>query len=127
MIKKWDIIIIILLVTLSFLPELIFGVILKKDYKETYAQITIEGKVYKNIPLSTHKGQDSIEIKTKYGLNIVEVKDNKIAIIDADCPDKICMKPGFIDSVGENLVCLPHKLMVEVKGETSEDGVILSY
>ncbi|MBL4932719.1 NusG domain II-containing protein [Clostridium paridis] len=127
MIKKWDIIIIILLVTLSFLPELIFGVILKKDYKETYAQITIEGKVYKNIPLSTHKGQDSIEIKTKYGVNIVEVKDNKIAIIDADCPDKICMKPGFIDSVGENLVCLPHKLMVEVKGETSEDGVILSY
>ncbi|MDD7792657.1 NusG domain II-containing protein [Clostridium sp. 'White wine YQ'] len=127
MIKKWDIIIIILLVTLSFLPELILGVALKKDYKETYAQITIEGKVYKNIPLSTHKGQDTIEIKTKYGLNIVEVKDNKIAIIDADCPDKICMKPGFIESVGENLVCLPHKLMVEVKGETSEDGVILSY
>ena len=127
MIKKWDIIIIILLVTLSFLPELILGVILKKDYKETYAQITIEGKVYKNIPLSTHKGQDTIEIKTKYGLNVVELKDNKIAIIDADCPDKICMKPGFIESVGENLVCLPHKLMVEVKGETSEDGVILSY
>lgn len=127
MIKKWDIAIIILLVVLSFIPELIFGVILKNDYNSKYAQITVNGKVYKNIPLSSHKGEEIIEVKTESGINIVSVKDDTIAIIEADCPDKVCMQPGYIDKVGEHLVCLPHRVMVEIKGETSDDGVILSY
>lgn len=127
MIKKWDIVIIILLVVLSFIPELVLGVFLKKDYDSKYAQVTVEGKVYKNIPLSTHRGEDIIEIKTDEGINIVSVKDDKVAIIEADCPDKICIQPGYIDEVGESLVCLPHRVMVEIKGETSDDGVILSY
>ncbi|WP_286909055.1 NusG domain II-containing protein [Clostridium sp. UBA1652] len=127
MIKKWDIVIIILLVVLSFIPEVIFGVVLNKNYNSKYAQITVNGKVYKNIPLSAHKGEEIIEIKTESGINIVSVKDDTIAIIEADCPDKVCEKPGYIDKVGERLVCLPHRVLVEIKGDTSDDGVILSY
>ena len=127
MIKKWDVIIIILLVVLSFIPELILGVFLKKEYNSKYAEITVSGKLYKNVPLSAHKGEDIIEVKTDQGINVVSIKDDKVAIIEADCPDKICMGPGYINKVGESLVCLPHKVMVEIKGETSDDGVILSY
>lgn len=127
MIKKWDIVIIILLVVLSFIPAVIFGVVLNKDYNSKYAQITVNGKVYKNIPLSAHKGKEIIEIKTESGINVVSVKDDTIAIIEADCPDKVCVQPGYIDKVGDRLVCLPHRVMVEIKGDTSDDGVILSY
>ena len=127
MIKKWDIVIIILLVVLSFIPAVIFGVVLNKDYNSKYAQITVNGKVYKNIPLSAHTGEEVREIKTESGINVVSVKDDTIAIIEADCPDKICIRPGYIGKVGEQLVCLPHRLMVEIKGDTSDDGVILSY
>ncbi len=127
MIKKWDIVIIILLVVLSFIPAVIFGVVLNKDYNSKYAQITVNGKVYKNIPLSAHKGEEIIEVKTESGINVVSVKDDAIAIIEADCPDKVCVQPGYIDKVGDRLVCLPHRVMVEIKGDTSDDGVILSY
>lgn len=115
MFKKWDIIIIAFLIILSFIPELIFGVILGKNYSRTYAEITINGKPYKKIPLSEHRGDEKIDIKTASGYNTLEIKDQSIKVIDADCRDKICEKSGFISEPGQIIVCLPHKLMVEIK------------
>ncbi|MDZ7548506.1 NusG domain II-containing protein, partial [Clostridium perfringens] len=67
-----------------------------------------------------------IELKTKEGLNIIKIKDDKIGIIEADCADKVCMNPEYIDKAGQSLVCLPHKVMIEIKGK-SEDDIILSH
>jgi hypothetical protein len=127
MFKKWDIIIIILLILLSFIPEIILGTMMGKNYDNTYAEITVEGKLYKKILLSEHRGEEEFKVKTEDGYNLIVLKDNSIAIIDADCPDKVCMKPGFISKPGESLVCLPHKLMVEVKGNTDIDDIIISH
>ncbi|GAB6169187.1 flavin-based extracellular electron transfer system protein EetA [Clostridium carnis] len=126
MFKKWDIIIIVFLMIMSFIPEVILGVILKNGYNSTYAEITVAGKHYKNVPLSAHAGEDILDIKTEYGENVIIVKDNKIGIIEADCPDKVCMNPEFIEKPGESLVCLPNRLMIQIKGET-EDDIIISH
>lgn len=117
MFKKWDIIIILLLIVLSFTPELVLGIMMNKQYKEIYAEITLEGKFYKRIPLSEHRGEDEIEIKTKYGYNIIKVSNQSIGIIDSDCKDKICIKTGFISKQGQSIICLPHKLMIEIKSD----------
>ncbi|MBD7915153.1 NusG domain II-containing protein [Clostridium sp. Sa3CUN1] len=126
MFKKLDFVIIAVLMVLSFLPEIILGASVGKGLNNTYAEITVAGKLYKRVPLSVHTGEEIIEVNTKWGTNIVEVKDNKIGIIDADCPDKVCMNPAYIEKAGESLVCLPHKVMIEIKGELEED-IILSY
>ena len=115
MFKKWDIIVILLLIVLSFIPEAIFGVMMNKHYKGTYAEITLEGNFYKKIPLSEHRGENEINIKTRYGYNIIKISNESIAIVDADCKDKICIKTGFISKAGQSTICLPHKLMVEIK------------
>lgn len=126
MFKKLDFVIIAVLMILSFLPEIILGASVGKGFNNTYAEITISGKLYKTIPLSKHKGEETIELKTKNGVNIIKIKDNKIGIIEADCPDKVCMNPEYIEKAGESLVCLPHKVMIEIKGR-AEDDIILSY
>ena len=123
MLKKWDVILIIILISLSFIPELIFGIAMGKSYNGTYAEVTVDGKLYKKIFLSEHKGEDTMELKTEYGYNTIEIKDNSIRVLDADCRDKICMKPGFISKAGESLVCLPHKLMVEIKSYNNQNNV----
>ncbi|WP_017211711.1 NusG domain II-containing protein [Clostridium beijerinckii] len=115
MFKKWDIIIIVILLCISLIPELVFGVIMGKHYNGTYAEITIDGKFYKKINLSEHRSEDKIDIKTSYGDNIIDIKDNSIKVIDADCKDKICVRSGFISEPGQIIVCLPHKLMIEIK------------
>jgi len=119
MFKKWDIILIISLICLSFIPELIFGVMMGKNYNGTYAEVTLDGKPYKKIILSEHRGEDKISINTEYGYNILEIDDASIKILD--CRDKICIKSGFISNPGEIIVCLPHKLMVEIKSNDNKN------
>lgn len=117
-VKKLDIIVISILLIASFIPYGILKISLK-DANYVYAKITVEGKEYKNIRLDNHKGEEVFNIKTDKGHNIIKIVDNKIAIIEADCPDKICLKPGYIGKVGETLVCLPHKVVVEIKGRAN--------
>jgi len=94
-----------------------------KSYNGTYAEVTLDGKPYKKIILSEHRGDEKIDVKTKYGYNIIEIKDQSIGIIDADCRDKICMKSGFISNPGQISVCLPHKLMIEIKSNDTENNI----
>ena len=126
MFKKWDIIIIAVLMVFSFIPEIVFGVILGKEYNSTYAEITVAGELYKTVPLSINKGTEIIEVETKYGRNVIKVEDNNIGIIEASCTDKICMHPEHINEAGQALVCLPNRVMIEIKGDIQDD-VILSY
>ncbi len=127
--KKLDIIIIVFLIILSFIPYLIFAKTLSKNYNTTYANIKISGKLYDNIPLSSFKGEKTLTIKTKHGNNIVLIKDNTIRIVEADCRDDLCIKQGAISKVGQTIVCLPHELIIEIKGDesTSSDDSILSH
>ena len=48
---------------------------------------------------------------------------------EADCPDQICYSPEFVSKPGETIVCLPHRVVVEVKGEAPDkDGTdIIAY
>ncbi len=55
--------------------------------------------------------------------NTVTVRDGKIAVTWADCPDHYCMKRGFCDS-GAPIVCLPNKLTIEFLGEQTVDGAV---
>ena len=57
------------------------------------------------------------------GYNTVTVKDGKIAVTEADCPDQYCVKQGFCNS-GEQIVCLPHKLVISFIGESEIDGAV---
>lgn len=94
-----------------------------KNSKELVAEISVKGKVYKNIVLSNEKQEFSI--KTELGENTVKAHDKGIEIIDASCHDHICEKTGFITKPGEMIVCLPNKVSIKIKGDTGEevDGV----
>lgn len=87
--------------------------------KELIAEITVKGKVYKELKLSKEKQQ--IIIETELGKNIVNIHDKGIEIIDASCHDHICQKSGFINKPGKMIVCLPNKVSIKIKGNLGED------
>ena len=113
----------------SFLPEVIFGFVVGRDFDQTYAEISINGKIEKTIPLTNHTGEEIIDFKSDKGHNTIIINGDKIGIIDADCSDKVCMNPEYISKPGETLVCLPHKFMIEVKGKKNDEDedIILSH
>lgn len=88
-INKWDILLVAVLLVLSLIPEGIFYMTGNDAaVHDTYAVIQVDGKIYKEVPLSGHQGTETIPIKTDHGYNLVVVKDDTIGIVEADCPDK---------------------------------------
>lgn len=81
-------------------------------------KISVGASVYGTYPLSENR---ELKIKTDAGYNLVEIKNGRVFVKDADCKDKSCVKQGEIS--GGSIVCLPHKLVVEVTGEGDFDAV----
>ena len=74
--------------------------------------ISVEGKIVEEYSLSDNITK---EIKTDYGYNTVVISNGECFILKADCRDGICVNRGKISKSGESIVCLPHKLIVEIK------------
>ena len=51
--------------------------------------------------------------------NVLKIRSGQASMIEADCPDLICVHHKPISRQGESIVCLPHKVIVEVTGEES--------
>lgn len=50
------------------------------------------------------------------GKNKIEILDGKVRMIDADCPDELCIRQGWIEYDGQSIICLPNKITVMVSG-----------
>ena len=117
MLKKADILLIILLFALSLLPLVKFS----QPAPACYAEIRQGDKVIERIWLTGHTGVT--ELTTTYTAegqekhNHIRIENDTIAVTKADCPDKICMQTGAISAPGEIIACLPHKLIIEIKSE----------
>ena len=46
--------------------------------------------------------------------NKLVIKDEKVFIEEANCPDKLCIRRGFISRENESIICLPNKLVVRI-------------
>lgn len=113
--KKLDFVIIGVLILITLVSSAAAIISTSKKYENLYVNIEVDGKPYSRVPLSNRN--DKIKIQTSYGSNIVEIESGKVHIYDADCPDKICIKDGFISKPGQILVCLPHKVVIQIVGE----------
>ncbi len=88
---------------------------------EAASTVTVisEGKVLYTLSLSVDQ---TIEIKSQRGTNTVTIKDGKVAVTQADCPDGHCMARGFCDR-GAQIVCLPNRLVLQFSSDPVIDGI----
>lgn len=128
-IKKMDIVIIAVLLIISFTPHLIFFKTSQKSSKNNYAIIQVDGKIHKKIDLSNVKKSEKVNLNLPNGKNTLLIKNNSIQMKSANCNDALCVKQGNISKVGQTIICLPHKLIIEIKGDEldSKDDLILSH
>lgn len=87
------------------------------------ARISRDGVLLQEINLDQVDAPWSIVLEDESGRNTVTVEKGRICISAADCPDQICVKQGWISGGTAPIVCLPHKLMIEiVNGGGALDG-----
>ncbi len=126
--KKGDKIAAILLVSLIIVSFI--GVFIYKTYVKGSSRIAVveqNGKVVKTIDLNKVKEKSEFILPYNNGhFNKIEVEPGKIRFVDADCPDKICVKTGWISEPGQTAVCLPHKIIIRIEGKNSSYDQISS-
>ncbi len=86
-------------------------------------EITVDGRLYAVYPLNEIKSAKAVEIQTEFGYNRVEITREGARVADADCPDKLDVRAGWITQPGQSLICLPNRLVVRLTGAGSVDGV----
>ena len=104
-----------------FAVSLIFCVVILLKPKSNFVTIKQNGKVIYSFDLSKEEDK-TFEIEYEGRKNICEIKDHKIHVSDADCPDKVCVKTGWLKN-GVPIVCLPNKLVIEFS-DSDVDNVV---
>lgn len=84
------------------------------------AEIKQDGKVIRTIDLDQVESSEEISIAYGDEYNLIVVERGRIRVVDSDCPDKLCVKTGWITEPGQSVICLPHKLIVKIQGGSKE-------
>ncbi len=74
--------------------------------------VTIENKTVAEFDLNIDLNRT---FSTEDGFNNLIIENGSCKVETADCKDGICISRGKISKIGESIVCLPHKLIVEIK------------
>ena len=107
-----DVILLFLLLAIS-ISGLIF--IDNVMHQGTEVIIDVNGKQVYMLQLNTDK---SVKVKGPLGDTLVEIRDGKVRITESPCPNKICIKQGWIKRGA--IVCLPNRIVVRVN--STKDG-----
>ena len=78
-----------------------------------------DGSVVSEYPLSQNR---TVVLNGSGGTNVLVIEDGTARIDKADCPDGLCCKTGKVSRSGQSIICLPHKLTVEITGEARKDA-----
>lgn len=108
-IRKNDIIIVVVILLVS---------VLAAAYNMFHSEggaivvISCDGNIINELPLDE---DTSVTVPYNGHYNTIVIEDCMVRVTDADCPDRICVNHHSIGNSGDTIVCLPHKLVIEVK------------
>ncbi len=82
--------------------------------------VKINGVETASYSLSDDVRQEIRTGENNENINVLIIKEGKAYVSEADCPDGICKDYRPISYVGETIVCLPHKVVIEITGNSTD-------
>lgn len=81
------------------------------------ARILLDGELVEEIALDKVGASYSFTVEDGAGgSNTILVEQGRIRVSEANCPDQVCVDQGWISNGTVPIVCLPHKLMIQIVG-----------
>ncbi len=114
--KKNDIILIGAVLLVAIVTAL---VVFLSGETGAYVVVRVDGEEVGKYSLS----QDG-EYSLNGGTNILIIENGAAYLIEANCPDHLCIKQGKINKNGQTITCLPNKLTVTVYGEDNDVDLV---
>ena len=82
-----------------------------------YAVVTLAGEEVGRYPLS----EDTTVTVGGDSYNVLQIRDGAVSVLEANCGDHTCIRTGAVSREGETIVCLPHEMIVEIRGGQEAD------
>ena len=112
--RKKEIIAVLILVMIAVISFVCIRFFVEDNGR--YVKVYVNDKLTKTFDLD--KDQKYF-IETKKGYNLLIIKDGKVRVADADCPNRICVDKGAISRNDESIICLPHHVVVTIESNKS--------
>lgn len=110
--RKKEIIAVLILVLIAVVSFVCIRVFV--EGKGKYVKVYVNDKLTRTFDLNKDR---EYFIETKFGYNLLIIKDKKARILDADCANRICVDKGYISKNDESIICLPHNVVVTVESD----------
>lgn len=110
--------IVVLVIIFAVVVAVWLGYRLLNQGDASTVRVTVDGNDY-----GVYRLTDEQEIPIQTGgvvTNTLVIKGGKADMIEATCPDKLCVHQKAISSTGETIVCLPNKVVAEVISSDTE-------
>ena len=104
-----DLILIAVLIIFSLMPLAVAF-----DSEKKFAIVKVDGVIVRELDLTA---EETFALESRGGKNFIAIHGGSVSVVEADCPDKICVRHGAIKNVGETIACVPHKLLIEIAGD----------
>ena len=115
--RKKDLIFIFSLLIVAVFLLLIQRVYGNAQGEADMIKITVDQKLYGTYDLNKNQ---TITIQNDSGINAIQIQNKKVWMEEADCPDGYCKEQGHISKNKQTIVCLPHKLVVEISDDSEK-------
>ena len=84
------------------------------------AVLTERGEVILTLTADQLQKGGSVDIEANgYHYHLV-FEDGRIRFAEADCPDRICVRTGWISRPGQIAACVPGHLIIRIEGSDSQ-------
>ncbi|MDR2355798.1 MAG: NusG domain II-containing protein [Clostridiales Family XIII bacterium] len=83
------------------------------DAGALYAEVYADGVLTRTLPLSADADR---LVTTSRGYNRIVVADGGICVSEADCASQTCVHSGIKRLPGDTIACLPHRLIIRIRG-----------
>ena len=116
---------IVLIAAAAAVLALLSWLLLTNRREGPVVEVMQDGGVLREIDLSAVTEEYSFEVEWPGGgSNTLRVQSGRICVSEADCPDKICVSHGWLSDQATPIVCLPHRLVIQIKDAGQLDAVV---
>lgn len=88
--------------------------------ESSVAQIYRNGQLLHTIDLSRVETPYTLSLSQDGQENVILVEPDTLSVQSANCPDKLCVHQGHLKSSRAPIVCLPHRIVIQLVEDPSD-------
>ena len=85
------------------------------------ASVVLEGETIARYDLSALAGPEELEVEGAAYPITIQAEPGRIRILESGCPGQDCVHTGWASQAGQQIICLPNRLVISLSGGASDD------